>query len=686
MRVTRTLQFMALLAIGVMASPGIHSQNTDSLRKVLATQPNDSNKVKTLLKLVESVMYDNPDSASQIAQRAISISQEKSYLQLLPKAYNGLGMAHYNAGKYHESIEAFGQYYEASEKIGNKVNMGFAKNNQGNVYIELGKYDSTLLLYKEALEIRKSINDTFGIAQSYNNLGYVSKEIGDYDKAVEYMLLALRQFEKLNSQSAVAVTCNTIGQVYLKKSDFKQAHAYFRRAQATFAQLKDDRNLAISLHSIGNMYLLQERYDSTLVYYSQALSLYEKQKDVRQMALMYSNLGDVKQKQGLHKDAQGYFRKAIELNRSISNSRGLSQELIAYASSLLKTQDIPLAKAALDSAALLLTGSRKKTDIRDYHQVMAEYYQATGNYEKAIDEFNLFVVYKDSVLNEVNLEAIADMQAKYESEKKEQEIALQKAEVRRKNAWLFGISAFSVMLILLGISYYNRFRLKKEKELQAAVMRQQDLATKAVMEAEENERRRIATELHDGVGQMMSAAKMNLSAFETELTMIDADKKQKLERIVSLVDESCKEVRVVSHNMMPNALLKRGLAAAVRDFIDKIDSKMLQVNLYAEGLDERLEPGLESMLYRIIQECVNNVIKHSGANHLDISLVKEEDGISLTVEDNGKGFDTSRKELFEGIGLKNIISRVQFLKGTVDFDSAAGRGTLVAIHVPQQAI
>jgi signal transduction histidine kinase len=83
---------------------------------------------------------------------------------------------------------------------------------------------------------------------------------------------------------------------------------------------------------------------------------------------------------------------------------------------------------------------------------------------------------------------------------------------------------------------------------------------------------------------------------------------------------------------------------------------------------------------------VNNVIKHSGANHLDISLVKEEDGISLTVEDNGKGFDSSRKELFEGIGLKNIISRVQFLKGTVDFDSAAGRGTLVAIHVPQQAI
>lgn len=683
MRATHLLLYIPTLTWILMVSPAIHAQNTDSLRKALAAQPDDSNKVKTLMKLAEAVMYENPDSATHISQQAISLSREKSYLQLLPKAYNALGMANYNAGKYREAIEAFGQYYETSKKVGNKVNMGFARNNQGNVYIELGKYDSTLLLYKEALEIRKSINDTFGIAQSYNNLGYVSKEIGDYDKAVDYMLLALRQFEKLNNLSATAITSNTIGQVYLKKNDFKQAFIYFRRAQAIFVQLKDDRNLAISLHSIGNTHLQVGQYDSTLSYYKQALALYEKQKDVRQMALMYSNLGDVKQKQGLHSEAQGYFRKAIELNHTIGNSRALSQEFIAYASSLLKTQQISLAKAALDSAGILLNGSRKKTDIRDYHQVMAEYYQATGNYESAIDEFNLFVIYKDSVLNEVNLEAIADMQAKYESEKKEQEIALQKAEVRRKNAWLYGISAFSVMVILLGLSYYNRYRLKKEKELQAEVMRQQDMATKAVMEAEENERRRIATELHDGVGQMMSAAKMNLSAFETELAMTDPDKKQKLERIVSLVDESCKEVRVVSHNMMPNALLKRGLAAAVRDFIDKIDSKMLQVNLYAEGLDERLEPGLESMLYRIIQECVNNVIKHSGANHLDISLVKEADGISLTVEDNGKGFDTSRKELFEGIGLKNIISRVQFLKGTVDFDSAPERGTLVAIHVPK---
>ena len=133
---------------------------------------------------------------------------------------------------------------------------------------------------------------------------------------------------------------------------------------------------------------------------------------------------------------------------------------------------------------------------------------------------------------------------------------------------------------------------------------------------------------------------------------------------------------------MPNALLKSGLASAVKEFIDKLDSRVLKVNLYTEGLNERLDSNVETVLYRIIQECVNNVIKHSGANTLDISLIKDTDGIAATIEDNGHGFDSKDNTKFEGIGLKNVLSRVQFLKGTLEFDSSLGKGTLVAIHVP----
>ena len=132
--------------------------------------------------------------------------------------------------------------------------------------------------------------------------------------------------------------------------------------------------------------------------------------------------------------------------------------------------------------------------------------------------------------------------------------------------------------------------------------------------------------------------------------------------------------------MMPNALLKNNLAA-VRDFIGKLDNGTLQVHLYSEGLDQRLDANTEAVLYRIIQECVNNIIKHAGADTLDFSVIREEGGIAAAIEDNGKGFDTADKNFSDGIGLKNIGTRVEYLKGTVDFDSQPGRGTLVALHI-----
>lgn len=213
-------------------------------------------------------------------------------------------------------------------------------------------------------------------------------------------------------------------------------------------------------------------------------------------------------------------------------------------------------------------------------------------------------------------------------------------------------------------------------------MQQQDIATKAVLEAEERERQRIAQDLHDGVGQMMSAVKLNLSAFQSELQITDEQIKNKFENIFSLVDDSCKEVRSVSHNMMPNALLKNGLSTAVREFLNKIDSNALEVNLYVEGLDEHLNSDVEIMLYRVIQECVNNAVKHAGASKLDLSIIREEKNLSVSIEDNGKGFDTSDMDLFSGIGLKNIISRVEYLKGNIEFDAKENKGTAIIIHVP----
>lgn len=271
---------------------------------------------------------------------------------------------------------------------------------------------------------------------------------------------------------------------------------------------------------------------------------------------------------------------------------------------------------------------------------------------------------------------------KYESFKQEQQIQQQRNRIRFQNFLIIGISGLVLLGGLLVHSLYRRSKLRQEFLMKSELMKQQELAVKAVIEAEENERQRIARDLHDGIGQMMSAAKMNLSALESELKNATPEQKESLSRLISLVDESCREIRTVSHIMMPNALLKNNLATAIRDFVDKLNNKNLSVTVYTEGLDQRLDANVETVLYRVIQECVHNAIRYSGATRLDISIVRDKDGISGTVEDNGKGFDASNKDQFNGIGLKNIITRVEYLKGTVDFDSSPGRGTLVAIHIP----
>jgi two-component system NarL family sensor kinase len=170
---------------------------------------------------------------------------------------------------------------------------------------------------------------------------------------------------------------------------------------------------------------------------------------------------------------------------------------------------------------------------------------------------------------------------------------------------------------------------------------------------------------------------------QSKLQLKDIETETMFKNAITLVDDSVKEVRAVSHNMMPNALLKSGLAIAVRDFIHKLSNgDQLKIDLEITGLNERLEQTIETVLFRVLQEIVSNIVKHAKANYISIQLVKHEAELTIMVEDNGVGFNTENMNEFEGIGLKNIQSRIAFLNGTVSFDSNPGKGTTVIIEVP----
>jgi two-component system NarL family sensor kinase len=247
----------------------------------------------------------------------------------------------------------------------------------------------------------------------------------------------------------------------------------------------------------------------------------------------------------------------------------------------------------------------------------------------------------------------------------------------------FNIAA-SVLITLaaLGFLYYNFYRLKQQTLLQADIIRQQELAAMKMIDADENERRRIADDLQDSVGQLLSTTRMNLDTLLGRLQHDSPANSDLTIKTMAMVDEGCREVRAIAQQMMPAILLRTGLIAALRDYVNKIEQPSLKVIFETSGWDDKLTSNVAMVLYRMIQETANNVIKHAAATQLDIQLSIEDYEVSVTVEDNGCGFLNRGAERHEGIGLKNILARAEYLKGTVDISSSPGKGTLVAILIP----
>jgi signal transduction histidine kinase len=241
--------------------------------------------------------------------------------------------------------------------------------------------------------------------------------------------------------------------------------------------------------------------------------------------------------------------------------------------------------------------------------------------------------------------------------------------------------SFSFELIVFSFALAYRFKVLKDQQahLLMEINEQRIQQFKAVIEATENERKRIAQDLHDGLGQLLSTAKLNVSSLEDSI--VEDDRKQ-YENSMSLIDEACQEVRSISHNMMPSTLIRLGLLPAIKELADKINSaQQVRVEVTLEGFESRLNEEREIAIYRIVQEVLNNALKYAAATLIKIMLVKRADEVVVTINDNGKGFNTDNIAQSKGIGWRNVFSRVDMLGGHINVHSTEGKGTTVVVRL-----
>lgn len=543
-------------------------------------------------------------------------------------------------------------------------------------------FDKCLELATSAAALIQSPADSvyMGPIQQHAGVAYYFK--GQYEIAAEYYYSALRFYEKADDQKNLAYLYNDIAKLYRKTKDLDRSLSFYDKALAIFTQRKDSAGIQMIYNESGVVFEYKGDYDEAIKRYSESMRYAEALNDKQGVSWSQSFIAGVYVIQKKFDPAEQYLKESLKTREAINDSFAIALSHSDLGALYTAKGDLAKARESFEISNRVAEKMKYPELLSNNYRELSAVADRAGNKTEALDYYKKHTAIKDSLFSVEKTKQITELNTKYETEKKEQQILLQRSELSRKNLTIAAILILVILGIFLTYLAYHRYQLKQKAIIQEAIMHQQEMATRAVIEAEEKERQRIAKDLHDGVGQIMSAAKMNLSSIENEIDFRNQEQRARFEKIINLVDESCKEVRSVSHNMMPNALLKAGLASAIREFTDKIDSHIIKVDLYSEGLNERLDSNIETVLYRVIQECVNNVIKHSGANHLDISLIKDAEGISATIEDNGKGFDVTATGHKEGIGLKNIRTRIEYLKGTVEFDSKPGKGTVVALFVP----
>jgi signal transduction histidine kinase len=580
--------------------------------------------------------------------------------------------------------EAYGVSLKSNYKKGEAMALKF----KGIYAHRKSNFDEAIEFYKQGLAIVERLKDSTEMGKAYGNIATSASAKHDYVTSIAYGTKALRLFEETKNEIGRGRILNLLGIVSSVQKDYKTALNYFLEYNRLAVKANDTVEMASSYNNIGSTYNELKNPRFAIQYYQKAIPLHEKKGNINGLGKTYENVGTLFYERKDYKNALINHQKSKAAYEQVGDRKFLSHSLYHIGIVYKNTGDTTKALDWLNRARSLASEVQEQEIVQQANASIADLEARTDHYKSAYETLKLSVSAKDSMMTSDKVKIIEDLKTKYETEKKEQQIKnlsqqslIQKLQIKQRNTYLAVAIALLILAGILGYLIYNRRKLAEQARLQSEINKQQEIAARAVLTAEERERRRIATDLHDGVGQLLSAALMNLNGLFKKLTF-DGTESQLADRSLALVTESYDEMRSISHQMMPNALLKAGLASAVKEFLDKIDSSQLRINLETGGLNDRLDEQTETVLYRVIQETVNNVIKHAKATKLDIQLVKDEDGISATIEDNGRGFDSSKIKGKEGIGLKNILSRVEFLKGTVDFDSSPGKGTLVAIHIP----
>jgi len=523
----------------------------------------------------------------------------------------------------------------------------------------------------------KNAGDSAEAGRVISRMGNAWFQQANFVKASECFFQSLRIAEKYNDQLTVAANNNNLAATFMETENYPEAEKYAKKAIGFYAKQNDPKGLANAYNSLANVYYMLEKDSLSLSYFEKSLLQRKIANDSAGLFKGYKNLGSIHFEMGDTVAGISYFRQSLNFISGAADTELWFGGYLNLAQVYGRVHDFKNARYYFDKAGAYVSTSKDFTKLEDYYYSLSEYYRDLGDFKSALASHEQYANYRDSVVNQQKNGQLAELNIRYETDKKQQMIQEQKFEIARKNYWLTGGVIF--LLLAGGVAYlfYRNVQYRRVKRLQEEIFTQKELAAEALFEGEQNERIRIARDLHDSIGQQLSAVKMKLNTMPAGKEVDEAS---------VFLDGAIKEVRNISHNLLPESL-QFGWVTALEEMCEKMTVKggpqiFLSVDEYSRAYVFSKQQELS--VYRIIQEIISNTVKHAEAQHIYISISGSDNSFLINTADDGKGMDTSLVARSSGIGWKNIAARVNMLRGKMDISSQQQNGTKISIAIPLQ--
>lgn len=507
-------------------------------------------------------------------------------------------------------------------------------------------------------------------------LGRCTYVAGEHDLALNWYLKSLSSYEKLNDKSGQSSVLNEIGTLVKKQGNVEKSTSYFREGLVLAQEAGDSIQLANSMNNLGIALEQLGKQEEAMTLYRQSADIKRKLNDIYGLSYNLDNMGMLLTTMKKYLEAEQSFEEAAAIRLQLGDRTGYGI-ILNNIGEMWQARNNSAKALDYFMRALSIAEETNYTDFKNHlYSVLSGLYEQQKEYEKAIFYLRKHQQTKDSLFNEQKSAQLLEMEAKYETEKKELMIEEQRLKLERNQAITIGLIALLILIVLVIILWRKQLSLREQRNLEQQQRENQERLTKTVITLQEKERSRFAQDLHDGFGQLITALKMQFEKTG-----------QRSDTISELIQHMHDEIRNVSFALSPQVLVRDGLIMAMKELAFRINrSKAIVVNVQSTFTD-RLPGDYEITLYRVCQEWINNVLKYSGSTKIDIQLIDHSDEILLMIEDNGKGFSPLILENATGNGWKNIQSRIQILEGRVEIDSHPERhGTTFTASIPKQYV